>query len=230
MPADRDIDARRLEASCRDLIGRYDVADWWPARSRFEVLVGAVLVQNTRWPNVSAAIRELRRTGYLAARRLRVIDAALLQELIRPAGCQRVKARRLIHLATWIDAAGGLNALEGLSTPELRSGLLGVHGIGNETADAILGFGFQRRVFIADRYARTWLMRMGLVPDAEPRNYESCRGTVESALIGSTLCLNDLHAAIVLHGQAHCGRRPRCPGCPLTASCGQSGFGLLSRA
>ncbi len=226
MSADRAIDARRLEASCRDLIGRYDVADWWPAQTQFEVLVGAVLVQNTRWMNVSTAILELRRTGFLAARRLCEIDPALLQELIRPAGCQRVKARRLVSLATWIHDAGGLHALDRLPTPELRSGLLGVHGIGYETADAILGFGFQRRVFIADRYARTWLMRMGLVSDAEPQGYESCRRTVESALLGSPLCMNDLHAAIVLHGQAHCGRQPRCLDCPLTTWCGQNGFGL----
>lgn len=223
MASDRVIDARRLEASCRELIDRYDVADWWPAHTQLEVLVGAVLVQNTRWTNVSTAIGRLRRAGCLDARRLCDIDALWLQELIRSAGCQRVKAQRLISLGAWIEGAGGLVALDRWPTSTLRAALLEVHGIGYETADVILAFGFSRRIFVADRYARTWLMRLGIVADAGVRHYESCRRAVESALIDSPICLTDLHAAIVLHGQARCGRQPRCRGCLLMTGCRRIG-------
>lgn len=228
MVPDHVIDGRRLEASCLELIDRYDVAGWWPAQTRFEVLVGAVLVQNTRWTNVSAAIEQLRRAGNLDARRLCDIDTLRLQELIRAAGCQRVKAHRLISLAAWIEAAGGLASLARWPTSPLRAALLGVHGVGNETADTILAFGFGRRVFVADRYARMWLMRLGIIADAGARYYESCRRAVEAALIDSPVCLKDLHAAIVLHGQARCGRQPRCQGCLLLTRCRR--IGVVSRS
>lgn len=224
MTPDRVIDVARLEAACRKLIDRYDVAGWWPAQTQFEVLVGAVLVQNTRWTNVSAAILKLRRARRLAPRALCAIPALQLQELIRSAGCQRVKTRRLISLAAWVEESGGLASLGSRPTAALRTALLGVHGIGHETADVILAFGFGRRVFVADRYARSWLMRMGFMADAGARRYESCRRAVESALADSAIRLQDLHAAIVLHGQARCGRQPRCPGCLLQAQCRPTGI------
>jgi endonuclease-3 related protein len=208
-----------LESSCAALVGHYPVAGWWPARSRFEVMVGAVLVQNTRWANVEAGIRNLRGAGHLSPAGISALPPASLIAFIRPAGCQSVKARRLRALAAWVCESGGLRRLASQETDNLRRGLLGVHGVGPETADAILCFAFRRPIFIADQYARRWLGRMGLLSADDSRSYERSRRAIETRLNGSTTRLSDVHAAIVLHGQSICGREPRCASCVVRAQC-----------
>jgi endonuclease-3 related protein len=208
-----------LEAICVRLIERYMVDNWWPAESRFEVLVGAILVQNTRWINVEKSINRLRDHRCLDPVRLSHTSQSELEILIRSAGCQSVKARRLHSMTNWVIESGGLAALARLATPDLRSALLTVHGIGEETADAILCFGFARRVFIADRYARTWLSRMGLVPESAARRYSASRDLVEPALAATTIGMKDLHAAIVMHAQSVCRSKPRCHQCVLAGMC-----------
>jgi len=201
------------------LVSIYDVRGWWPARSRFEVMVGAVLVQNTRWENVVVAIRALRGRRCMNPTAISAIPLAELTAVIRPAGCQSVKARRLHALAEWVQATGGLRHLSGLDTPNLRVGLLSVHGIGPETADAILCFGFARRQFVADAYARRWLERMGFVDAAASDRYEVCRDVVDVRLRRSRLDFGDLHAAIVLHAQVQCTARPGCESCGVRQDC-----------
>lgn len=208
-----------FQVACARLIESYPVENWWPADSRFEVLAGAILVQNTRWTNVNKAISRLREQQYLDPVRLSRMEQADLQILIRSAGCQSVKARRLIALASWVVASGGLEALEMLATPVLRLALLKVHGIGEETADAIMCFGFARRTFIADKYARVWLSRMGLVPEPAARRYSACRQIVEPALADTDICMKSLHAAIVMHAQNVCRPEPRCRECVLLSLC-----------
>ena len=209
-----------LIAACRRLIATYDVVGWWPARSRFEVMVGAVLVQNTRWPNAAAAIRALRCAGALHPRVISALEPADLMVLIRPAGCQSVKTRRLQALAAWAGDVGNLRRFAAFDTVRLRRALLGVHGIGYETADAILCFAFDRPQFIADKYARTWFGRMGCVPQSVLGSYEACRRYVERELAGQGIDLFDLHAAIVLHGQVQCRLQPLCAQCVLRDECG----------
>jgi len=194
----------------------YDVRGWWPARSRFEVMVGAVLVQNTRWDNVAAAIGALRTRRCMSATTIAAIPPAELAAIIRPAGCQSIKARRLLAMAEWVLAAGGLRKLSGIDTPALRTGLLNVHGIGPETADAILCFGFSRRQFVADAYSRRWLARMGF---ADASTYETCQAYVETGLRRSKIDYANLHAAIVMHAQQSCAVRPDCERCPLRCDC-----------
>lgn len=197
----------------------YDVDGWWPARTRFEVMVGAVLVQNTRWVNVAAAIGALRRERCLNSQTISTLKPAQLARLIRPAGCQTVKARRLQALSAWVERAGGLRRLSAIDTDQLRSELLGVHGIGHETADAILCFAFDRPRFVADKYARNWIGRMGLAVPRQLGGYEACRKFVEGGLIRSTVKLRDLHAAIVMHAQSICTARPACDDCRLRVTC-----------
>lgn len=208
-----------LRNGCRRLLGMYDVRGWWPARSRFEIMVGAVLVQNTRWDNVSAAIRNLRRHGCMNAAGIATRPAPELAALIRPAGCQSVKVRRLQALAEWVTLGGGLRKLAALDTDVLRRGLLAVHGVGPETADAILCFAFGRRRFVADAYARRWLERMGFPVRAPISAYEDCRSYVEAGLSRSRIHFGDLHAAIVLHGQETCAVEPCCSRCRLQRDC-----------
>ena len=215
----RATEVDRLVNACRTLVSTYPVRNWWPSRSRFEVMVGAVLVQNTRWANVAAAIGTLRGADALGPAAILSMRATRLQKLIRPAGCQSVKARRLKALADWIMQSGGLRRLRAQATDSLREALLGVHGIGPETADAILCFAFDRPVFIADRHADRWLTRMDLVIADDLNSYEYCRQTVESRLDGSPVNFSDLHAAIVMHGQSVCGPQPDCAACPVRKQC-----------
>jgi endonuclease-3 related protein len=210
-----------LHAASLTLLDSYATDNWWPADSRFEVMVGAVLVQNTRWSNAAAAIHNLRRSGCLSPEKLATLETADLISLVRPAGCQTVKTQRLRAMSQWVVSAGGLATLAATESAVLRRELLKVRGIGFETADAILCFAFGRPTFIADKYARTWLGRLGCVPETVLNSYEGCQGYVERELSasGADINLGKLHAAIVLHGQSICGRRTVCGQCPLHDGC-----------
>ena len=143
-----------LASACNELLRAYPTDGWWPAQTTFEVMAGAVLVQNTRWVNVDRALWRLRAANCLDPSTLVECSLEQLQDLIRPAGCQSVKARRLMNLARWAVGLGTEPERLGLSTSELRMQLLQVNGVGRETADAILSFAFGRPVFVADRYAQ----------------------------------------------------------------------------
>lgn len=211
--------ARAFRSACRKLVRQYPVRNWWPARSRFEVMVGAVLVHNTRWANVAGAIEALRAEKCLSPRAVRSLPEKRLQGLVRPAGCQSIKTRRLRALAHAVSEAGGLRVMARMNTARLREELLAVHGVGAETADAILCFAFERPVFIADQYARRWLERMGYISAGTAKNYATTAQCVDSWLEGGVVDQQNLHAGIVLHGQAVCGRSPRCPDCILRSEC-----------
>ncbi len=182
-------------------------------------MAGAVLVQNSRWANAAGAIQSLRAANALQPGHLASLTQQQLAALIRPAGCQRVKARRLSALARWVDARGGLSRVARMGTEELRRELLTVHGIGLETADAILCFAFGRPVFVADAYARRWLHRMGLSTANDPDAYQACRLLVEGGLGWSSAEFKDLHAAVVLHCQQLCRPQPCCTECPVRRNC-----------
>jgi endonuclease-3 related protein len=207
-----------LKSACLKLIGRYATDNWWPSSSAFEVMIGAVLVQNTRWDNVESALHRLTDAACLEPRPLLSCPLEQLSELIRPAGCQRVKARRLNSLAEWIVTRGGVAHLDTWPTAKLRRALLTVHGIGPETADAILCFAFDRPVFIADQYTRRWMQRMGWIGSSDHGCYEIARSRAEG-LLGDETDYKQVHAAIVLHGQSVCRRTPTCPDCLLNKRC-----------
>lgn len=133
---------------------------WWPAESRFEICVGAVLTQNTAWSNVESSLTALRAAGLLAADRLARMAQQPLAELIRPSGFMTAKSRCLITLAGWFLSND--DAARSWSTSDLRSALLGLRGIGEETADVLLLYCYDRPVFIFDSYARRLLMVAGL--------------------------------------------------------------------
>ncbi len=210
-----------MPASCNEiydrLMDRYGPQGWWPARGRFEVVLGAVLTQGTAWNNAARAIDSLKRARSHRPEAIRQLSSARLASLVRPAGFHNVKAARLKAVADWWLANGGYRALHRLSTDELRRGLLKVHGIGRETADAILLYVFERRVFVIDAYARRLFSRIGLIDGSEP--YESLRGDFEAAFTGGTPECNEYHALIVEHAKTHCRSKPLCRGCCLEAVC-----------
>ncbi len=189
---------------------------WWPAETPFEVLVGAVLTQNTNWTNVERAIANLKREGLLDPRALDEADAERLGAVIRPAGYYRVKARRLKNLMHLLAErfGGRLDALFALSTGALRETVLSVSGIGPETADSILLYAAGRPVFVVDAYTARILYRHGLIEgDA---TYDDLQALFHGALVEDADLFGEYHALLVAVGKRWCRKRaPRCDGCPL---------------
>jgi endonuclease-3 related protein len=190
---------------------------WWPGESRLEIMVGAVLTQNTAWSNVQRAIANLKAARALSIEALLALSLDELAVLIRPAGYFNVKARRLRALLEWVAAAGGEEALAQWPDDALRTGLLGVHGVGPETADDILLYAFERPVFVIDAYTRRILGRLGLVDPA--MGYEHLRAAIEAELPADVPLFNQFHALLVAHGKAICRPRPRCADCVLREGC-----------
>ncbi len=204
-----------VQAVYADLFELYGPQHWWPARDSFEVAVGAVLTQNTAWRNVEKAIRNLKRQGCLTAEGIAARPIHELAELIRPSGYYNVKARRLMALTRWWLAES--NSAGSRSADLLRDALLGVHGIGPETADCILLYAFKQPVFIVDAYARRLFARMGHIAGNEP--YELIRQAIECGVDRDPLILNEYHALIVTHAKNYCRKLPLCDTCGLTSGC-----------
>lgn len=199
---------------------RYDHGAWWPARTRFEMMAGAILTQRTRWESAAAAARRLGRNRLLRHDRLAAVRTDRIASLIRPCGDHRTKARRVAALARWLRRRGGPGALVSTPTPALRSSLLAVHGIGAETADVILLYAYRRPVFVADAYALRFLARVGFLRRARlGARYEPVHRRITQLFAGRTQDLADLHAVIVEHGKEVCGARPRCGDCFLAQAC-----------
>lgn len=211
----------RLEAAYQGLREAYGTQAWWPAETDFEVMVGAILTQNTAWTNVEKAIANLKAAGMLEAGLLAEAAPEALAELIRPAGYFNVKTKRLQSLCRYLVEAGFTDDVEAafghLDTEVLRQQLLAVHGVGPETADDILLYALRRPVFVIDTYTRRLFARLGLCVGDEA--YDALRLGVEEALRLDHLGYNELHALIVVHAKAHCRKRPVCDGCPLTELC-----------
>jgi endonuclease-3 related protein len=203
------------------LLAAFGPQGWWPGEGgAFEVAVGAVLTQNAAWRNVERALAGLAERDWLGPRAIRDADPGELGEAIRPSGYFNVKAERLQALArAWVDV-GGEQALASMATDELRQWLLGIRGVGRETADDVVVYGFERPVFVVDAYTRRILARLGMIQGDEP--YESLRSHVEAELgigEGATQRLNEFHALIVALGKDICRPRPNCPSCPLASDC-----------
>lgn len=208
---------RALQRVYDRLHAAYGPQHWWPAELPFEVMVGAVLTQNTAWRNVERAIANLRGVAALTPSSIAAMSPVDLAALIRPAGYFNVKARRLQAFCRFLREAGGEEALARLPTEELRHALLAVHGIGPETADDMMLYAFGRPVFVIDAYTRRLLRRLGMAAGDEA--YEVLRHGIERALGPQTQLFNELHALIVHHAKMACGTKPLCMGCCLRRIC-----------
>ena len=212
-PRDR-VKARLLRLH-RALLARYGPQHWWPARTPFEVAVGAILVQHTAWASAARAIAALRAAGRLTPERLAAADGVTLGTLVRPAGTWRLKARRLSDFTRWLLArcGGDFRALRRAPLGSLRRELLAVPGLGPETVDAILLYAADRPVFVADAYARRILARHRFVPAGI--GYEQARAFVEAHLPSDPALFNEFHALLVAVAKTHCRAVPLCATCPL---------------
>lgn len=214
--------ARRVRRIYERLLQTYGPQHWWPGETPFEVMVGAVLTQNTAWTNVERAVANLRAARALSAQRLATMPLEDLAGLIRPAGYFNVKARRLHNFCTWYVQAGGLEALRSRSTGELRHALLGVNGVGPETADDILLYAFERPVFVIDAYTRRLFARLGAEQTED--GYETLRHWFESRLAPEVALYNEYHALIVRHAKDVCRPKPLCKECCLARLCPSAGL------
>ena len=188
---------------------------WWPGESPLEVIVGAVLTQNTAWKNVSRALDNLREAGLLSLKTLHQLPEEELAEWIRPAGYYRLKARRLKNLLNFIseDFDGSLEAMFQVELGALRERLLGVNGIGPETADSILLYAGKLPTFVVDNYTARVLKRHAWM---EPKaDYYAIKEHFEENLDGNVALFNEFHALLVRVGNQFCRKRPRCDECPL---------------
>jgi endonuclease-3 related protein len=191
-----------------------------------DVIAGAILVQHTAWRNAERALEQMRDAGALDSRRLATMPDEALVPLIRISGTPTVKARRVRAIAAAIEDAGGIDALFSLPDAELRARLLATHGIGEETADAIMLYAAGRRVFEIDAYTRRMFRRVGVGPDAD--TYGAWQRFFEDALRdGDASLFQRYHAYIVLHGKTLCRAVPRCASCPVRDLCdtGQAATG-----
>ena len=226
-PRRRPDPAKRLRLMHELLIRAYGPQHWWPAKTPFEVVLGAYLTQNTAWKAVERSLANLRAAGALTPNGLRAISLARLRRLIRPSGFITRKAPALKAFVAMLDSefGGSFKALAAMPTAALRRRLLALPGVGPETADVILLYTLGHPVPVADEYLRRIAERHGLVALPAGRSriaYDDLNGLTLRAFANDPASrqarlFNEIHALTVAVGKAHCGRTARCEGCPLAA-------------
>lgn len=201
------------------LFDYYGPRNWWPAETPFEVVVGAILTQNTNWKNVEQAIHNLRQAEALNAEAIRQLPTAELEMLIRPSGffrqkserlklfCHHLKTRHQDHLDSWLQQ----------DIDQVRNELLSLKGIGPETADSIMLYAGQHLTFVVDAYTGRVFGRLGLLSGKE--KYAEIRDIFMAGVDPCVQTYNEYHALVVIHCKDHCRKKPLCPGCPLSDIC-----------
>lgn len=209
---------RRLQAIYKRLYRCFGAQNWWPADTPFEVMVGAILTQNTSWRNVEKAIRNLKKQKLLSAARLSRVSTVKLGRLIKPAGYYNIKTRRLNAFLEFFmtNYQGSIKKMSLAATPRLRSELLTVNGIGQETADSILLYGLNRPVFVIDAYTKRIFSRHKFIKDGDKEDYARLQELFMGNLKKSPKLFNEYHALLVRLGKDFCLKNnPRCRICPL---------------
>lgn len=203
------------------LLERYGHQGWWPAETRFEVVAGAILTQNTNWKNVERALSELRKEKLMTPGRLSSTDMETLSRHLHPVGCFRVKARRLLNFVDFFKKGYQLDfdRFGSIETSRLREELLHVQGIGPETADAILLYALERPVFVVDTYTRRVLARHRIAD--RKSTYNDIQRLFMSNLPVDVSLFNEYHALLVRVGKEYCRTEPDCPSCPLSSFLGK---------
>jgi len=199
----------------RLLFDHFGPQHWWPGRTRLEIMVGAILTQNTAWSNVEKAIARLRKAHALNLRTLHGVTLEQLADWIRPAGYYNIKARRLRAFTEMIYSRhhDRLEHLLAMATQPLRDELLAVNGIGPETADSMILYAADRPVFVIDAYTRRFLSRHGWIEGTEA--YDELAHLFVACVQRDRRLYNEYHALVVALGKNLCRSRPNCAECPL---------------
>ena len=199
---------------------------WWPGETPFEVAVGAILTQNTGWRGAEKAVGSLKEAGFLSPRKMAALPEGKLAALIRPAGCFNLKSRRLKNFLRYLGENHRFSMEDLAAAPpeKTREGLLGVNGIGPETADSILLYAARRPFFVVDAYTRRIFSRHRLVSPAA--SYGGLQHFIVTRLPVDVQLYNEFHALLVALGKEYCRpREPRCDSCPLDPPAGNHSAG-----
>ena len=213
-------DPKLLLEIYRRLRAQFGPRRWWPAKTPFEVMVGAILTQNTAWSNVAKAVANLKAEGPLTPKRLTAIPPARMRRLIRPSGYFNQKEKKLRAYLRFFLAPpyrGSAARMRREDPAKLREALLSVWGIGPETADSILLYALEMPVFVVDAYTRRVFARLGLT--AAEAGYEELQDWFVGRLPKRVALYNDFHAQVVALGNRYCRSRPDCAPCPLAGLC-----------
>ncbi|MGH7890373.1 MAG: endonuclease III domain-containing protein [Thermodesulfobacteriota bacterium] len=197
------------------LYKHYGSQGWWPAKTELECILGAMLTQNTAWKNVEKAMENLKREELISIDKLALIPVQHLASLIRPSGYFNQKAGKIKNFINFIleNYSGKLEEMFEEDTQTLRDKLLGIKGIGPETADSILLYAGRKPVFVIDAYTYRILSRHGLIP--EESSYGEMQELFMDSLSEDQKLFNEYHALLVRLGKEHCKKSPLCDGCPL---------------
>lgn len=197
------------------LYQHYGSQHWWPADSPFEVIVGAVLTQNTAWQNVEKAIRNLKRENLLSATKLAKIPIEKLAKIIRPVGFYNIKAKRLKSVINFLmnNYDGNIRKLKRQNIRILRSQLLTIDGVGEETADSILLYALEKPTFVVDAYTKRIFSRHNFFKLDMP--YSSVQKFFIDNLPKSVKIYNEFHALLVRLAKDYCRTTPNCLECPI---------------
>lgn len=212
-----DSTGQRLMEMFDNLMHHFGPQNWWPAETELEMMVGAVLTQNTNWKNVEKALYNLKKGNLLSLDKLNALSISDVAELIRPAGYFNIKAKRLKNLIDLIKERyqADLSMFFKEETWTLREDLLSVKGIGPETADSILLYAARRPLFVVDAYTHRILTRHGMTD--EQASYHELQALFMDHLPDDSALFNEFHALLVKAGKEYCRRKPLCHRCPLKA-------------
>lgn len=197
------------------LYNQFGKQRWWPGETPFEVIVGAILTQNTAWGNVEKAIGNLKKSGHLSPEALHTLPLHKLAKLIRPSGYFNIKAKRLNEFMKFLfkEYNGSIDKMFSADLSELRQKLLEIKGIGPETADSILLYAGNYPIFVIDAYTKRILLRHKLITDGI--DYNSLQRLFMKNLPQQVDLFNEYHALIVRVGKDFCNTKPHCEECPL---------------
>ncbi len=197
------------------LFAKFGPQSWWPAKTPFEIIVGAILTQNTNWKNVEKAIINLGQANLLSPMALKKTSLSKLAAAIKPAGYFNVKAGRIKNFVDFLfeEYGGRLDLMKKENLKILRPKLLSVNGIGPETADSILLYALEKPIFVVDNYTKRILLRHSLI---EPQaDYHAIQAKFMRELKADIQLFNEYHALIVQLGKDICKTKPECERCPI---------------
>jgi len=195
------------------LYNEYGKQNWWPAETFDEIIIGAILTQNTNWLNVEKAIKNIKDRDLCTLENIATIEGDSLATLIRPSGYFNQKAKRLIEASNRLD----VELIKAQDLWSARKSLLSINGIGPETADSILLYAFEKPIFVIDAYTMRVFTRLGVV--LYKYNYDSFQKYFMNNLVNDVRLFNEYHALIVRHCKISCMKKPLCDKCCLKSEC-----------
>ncbi|MEA3312898.1 MAG: endonuclease [Caldisericota bacterium] len=211
------------------LRNEFGIQNWWPAETPFEVMVGAVLTQQTSWKNVEKAINSLKEKGVLTPSSFNKMPLERIKQLIKPAGFYNIKSERLKVLTEYFikQYSGSISQMQKTTVSNLRKELLSIRGIGKETADSILLYALNKKIFVVDTYTIRMAHRTDILNSTD---YDEIRKIFETNLkkhkingYSAVDVFKEMHALIVELGKRYCKKIPICNECPLNKMCKKKG-------